>query len=272
MSFKDALIKKIKIDKLAKKTLASIGPPDSERKVDKEALRTILTMASYTMKKERDLELFLSSLDSGKKRILVLDNELAIYNTTIKDVVLRKSPNVKEMLNIKNVFKILNDSDVLVSKREDSVKAVQEESIDKLDLSFNRSDIDGIAEDGVASLKKEDTHAVLETLSLFSEILGYTQLPQNVLGFAHGRILGALTREKSGNITYAPLVIYEVVNNTIKLIDTRFMIKDKQQAKLIRDIATGEKPATLEGNDVFFCLAKFCNALDKISMFNDSAG
>jgi len=268
MSFKDDLIKKIKIDKLAKKALASIGPPDSGRKVDKEALRTILTMASYTMKKERDLELFLSPSDSDKKKILVLDNELAIYNTSIKDVVLRKSPNVKEMLNIKNVFKILNDSDVLVSKREDSVKAVQAESIDKLDLSFNKSDINQIAEEGIASLKKEDTHTVLETLSLFSEILGYIQLPQNVLGITHGRILGALTRDKSGDVSYAPLVIYEIVDNAVKLIDMRFMIKDKKQAELIRDIAAGKKPATLEGDDVFICLAKYCNALDKLLMFN----
>jgi len=265
MSFKDDLIKKIKIDKLAKKVIASIGPPDSGRKVDKEALRTILTMASYTMEKKRDLELFLSPLESDKKKILVLDNELAIYNTTVKDVVLRKSPNVKEMLNIKNVFKILNDSNVLVSKREDSVKAVQAESIDKLDLSFNKSDINQIADDGIDSLKKEDTHAVIETLSLFSEILGYTQLPQNVLGIAHGSILGSLTREESGDASYAPLLIYEVVDNTIKLIDTRFMIKDKHQVELIRDIAAGKKPATWEGNDVFIYLAKYCNALDKIS-------
>jgi hypothetical protein len=36
MSFKENLLKKIRIDKMTKIVLNSIGPPDSGRKVDKQ--------------------------------------------------------------------------------------------------------------------------------------------------------------------------------------------------------------------------------------------
>ena len=38
MSFKDNLLTKIKIDKLANKVIASIGPAESGRKADKDAI------------------------------------------------------------------------------------------------------------------------------------------------------------------------------------------------------------------------------------------
>ena len=40
MSFKENLLKKIKIDNMAKKALASIGPADSGLKIDKEIMRS----------------------------------------------------------------------------------------------------------------------------------------------------------------------------------------------------------------------------------------
>ncbi|MBU2621632.1 MAG: hypothetical protein KKD92_04875, partial [Proteobacteria bacterium] len=114
MSFKENLLKKIRIDKMAEKMLNSIGPPDSGRKVDKETMRKMLEMSAYQTRKERDLELYIHDNADGIKRILVLDNELPLYNTTVDDVVLRKSPTLKEMLSIRNALKILNDADVIV--------------------------------------------------------------------------------------------------------------------------------------------------------------
>jgi hypothetical protein len=72
----------------------------------------------WSRRQERDLVLFLETDGPGQTRILVLDNDLSIYNTSVDDVVLRKSPTVKEMVNIRNAIKILNDKDVVTSKKE----------------------------------------------------------------------------------------------------------------------------------------------------------
>ncbi len=42
MSFKENLLKKIKIDRISKVVLASIGPLDSGRKIYKETMRDLL--------------------------------------------------------------------------------------------------------------------------------------------------------------------------------------------------------------------------------------
>ena len=112
MSFKENLLKKIQIDRLADRVSASLKPrEDGVVKVDKSAMQQLLEMASYRHLHERDLDLYISP---DTTRILVLDNELARYATSVEDVALRKSPTLKEMLSIRNAIKILNDSDVVV--------------------------------------------------------------------------------------------------------------------------------------------------------------
>ena len=138
MSFKENILKQIRINKTAKQVILSIGPPDSGRKVDKDAMRRLLEMSPYTYRKERDLDLYLEDAESEKKKILVLDNDLAIYDTFVEDVVLRKSPTVKEMISIRNAIKILNDSDVVISKKEESVKTIQKISRSKYHI-FRRA-------------------------------------------------------------------------------------------------------------------------------------
>ena len=113
MSFKKNLLKKIEINRMAENILNSIGPSGSERKVDKETMRRLLEMSDYQYRRVRDVDLYIQKSDTGLDKILVLDNELAIYRTTPEDVALRKSPRVKEIMNIRNIFKIMNDKDVV---------------------------------------------------------------------------------------------------------------------------------------------------------------
>jgi hypothetical protein len=84
MSFKENLLKKIEIDKLTTTVLESIGPPGGERKIDKETMKQLLEMSPYRYQRERDLDLFIQEVDSGRGKILVLDNELPIYDTTAR--------------------------------------------------------------------------------------------------------------------------------------------------------------------------------------------
>jgi len=250
MFFKENLLKKIEIDKMAKQVIASMGPPESGRKIDKKIMRSLLEMTDYTYKRKRDLDLYIEDVDSEKTRILVLDNDLAIYNTSIYDVAMRKSPTVKEMMNPYNIIKILKDTDVVMSKKAASVGAIQKECIAKLNLFFDASDIDEIAKDGLASLGKEYTDGVIESLGLFAEILNYSIAPK-AFKIRHNKIVGALTQKESREDLYGPMVIYSIIHNTIKLIDEQIGGFDKDKIEFFQKVAAGMQKASAEGPDVF---------------------
>ncbi|MHC5077030.1 MAG: hypothetical protein ACYTFM_11465 [Planctomycetota bacterium] len=250
MSFKETLLTKIKIDKLAKKVIASIGPAESGRKVDRDAMRNLLEMSPYQYQKVRDLDLYVEEIDQGQKKILVLDNELPIYRTAIEDVVIRKSPLIKEMVKIRNIIKILTDSDVKISRKEESVKAIQIDCIDQLDLSFNEFDIDEIAKDGQASLERDYSDGVIESLELFAELLDYKPAPK---AFQLGRhkIVGKLAPRAGGEVLYGPMMIYSLIHGTLKLIEDQISSFDKTKIELIQQVAAGKQKAAVEGPDVF---------------------
>lgn len=250
MFFKENLLKKIKIDKMTKIVLNSIGPPDSSRKVDKQTMRSLLKMGSYQFIQKRDLDLYILQEEADLKRILVLDNELAIYKTTVKDVVLRKSPIVKEMLNIRNIIKILNDKDVVVSKKEESVKTIREECIDMLDLSYDASDIEEIEKDGAVALERGDVDGVIEALTLFAELLEYSPAPKAMKTGDH-HVIGALSKGKNNEDLFGPIVMYSLTYNLLKFIEEQLSSLDKGKIELMHQIAIGKEKASKEGPDVF---------------------
>jgi len=254
MSFKENLLKKIRIDKMAEKVLNSIGPPDSGRKVDTETMRKMLEMSAYQTRKERDLELYMQDNADGIKKILVLDNELPVYNTTVDDVVLRKSPTLKEMLSIRNALKILNDADVIVCKKGDSVNFFRNEGIALLDLAFKVSDLHEIEKDGVASLERGYTDGVAETLDLFSELLNYTPLPKDFMISNH-IVIGPSIKEPGRETLFGPVIIYSIINNRISLFDDKIGTKEKEKIELLHMTASGREKASKEGSAVFEYLA-----------------
>ncbi|MGD9211768.1 MAG: hypothetical protein PVI90_13375, partial [Desulfobacteraceae bacterium] len=153
MSFKSNLLKKIEIKELSAAVINSIGAPDSGLKIDRKAMARLLDVMDFEIQMVRDLKLYVRSTDGDKQEILVFDNELAFYKTTVSDVVLRKSPTLKEMISIRNAIKILNDKDVVLTKRVDTVSRIKNELLDSLNLSYTDADVESIVEDGAASLK-----------------------------------------------------------------------------------------------------------------------
>ncbi|HJO61938.1 MAG TPA: hypothetical protein QF571_03820 [Desulfobacterales bacterium] len=250
MTFRENLLKKIKIDKISEQVIASIGTPDSGKKIDGEAMRDLLEIKPYKLKRERDLDLFILEKDKGEQRILVLDNDLAIYDTTAEDVAMRKSPAIKEMLSIRNVIKILNDGDVVVSRKEESVRTIQKEYVDMLDLSFEMSDIDDIENDGSASLNKAYSEGVIESLTLFAEILSYRRPPKN-MKISNCFIIGAAVHQKIGEVLYGPVVIYSYNHNELKLIEDQIGSFDKEKLDWMHHVVMGSEKATIEGPLVF---------------------
>ena len=250
MSFKENLLTKLKIDNLAHKVIASIRPVESGSKVDKDAMRSLLEMSPYQHQKARDLDLYVEGIDQERKKIFVLDNELPIYQTTIDDVAMRKSPLIKEMVKIRNIIKILKDTDVKLSRKDESVIAIQKECIDQLDLSFNKSDIDEIARDGQAALERDYPEGVIECLELFAELLGYQPAPK-AFQLGRSKIFGALTAKDGGEALYGPMIIYSLIHGTLKLIDEQISSFDKTKIEVVQQVAAGKQKAAVEGHDVF---------------------
>ncbi|MBW1814368.1 MAG: hypothetical protein JRJ39_12055 [Deltaproteobacteria bacterium] len=212
-------------------------------------MRSILELSPYKARKERDLELYIQETNTNQKKIIVLDNELPIYNTTIEDVALRKSPTIKEMVNIRNAIKIINDKDVKTSRKEESLKIIQKECIDMIDLSFEKSDLDEIENDGVISLERGYPEGVIESISLFAELLGYTEAPK-AFKINHCKLFGALTKKENKEMLLGPIVIYNIMHNTIKLIDESISSVKEFQMKHLHNIATEKEKAVKEGASV----------------------
>jgi hypothetical protein len=255
MSFKENLLKKIRIKQLARKVLTSIGPAESGQKIDKDAMHSLLEMSPYQFQEARDLDLFIKKSDGEPDRILVLDNELPIYRTSVEDVLIRKSPYIKEMTKIGNIIKILKDSDVKVSRKEESVKTVENECIDLLDLAFDAADIKEIARDGISAHENGYAEGVKESLALFAELLGYQPAPHAFL-VRHHEIFGTLMEKSGGELVYGPIVIFSLVDNSLRLLSLRISSFDKPKVEFFQQLAQGKEKASVEGSAVFEYLEK----------------
>jgi len=251
MGFKENLRKKIEIEALSNKVIRSIGSPESGRKVDKDAMRGLLEMSDYQHRREREMDLYIRNGDSEKGTILVLDNDLTIYETTVDDVAMRKNPVVKEMVSIRNIIKILNDKDVVVSRKQESVQRVREECLQKLDLSWTPADIADIAREGTASLHSRYAEGVIEALQMFAELLGYRKPPQS-LRISHHEIFGAAQETPdAGGLQYGPAVLYSPVHNEIKLIERELRTGDASDVEHFHAVASGAEKPDKKQDDVF---------------------
>ncbi len=252
MSFKENLLKKVHIDRTAQKVLNTIGPVGSDLKIDRENMCSLLATAEYEFRHVRDLDLYIQTKSPGQGRILVLDNDLTIYNTTLEDVAMRKSPTVKEMISIKNAIRILSDKDVVVSKKEKSLKTVHGLCLAGLDLEFNESDIKSLAVDGIVSLDDGDSEGVMECMDLFSELLGYRP-PPKLLRINNCRIRGVLHRTGTGDLKFGPMVVYDRARNRLTLIERQFSPRDEKDLTRMKEALAAD--SSEKGGAVFEYLA-----------------
>lgn len=257
MGFKENYLKKIKLGKMKDRVVGTIGPPGSGAKIDKNAMRCLLEEADFYLKKVRSLDLYIpgGADENGKIKILVLDNDLTLYNTTLADVALRKEPTLKEMISIRNAIKILNDGDVIISKKEKSIETVYNECLTRLDLSFSAEDIKKLEYDGRAAVEWKDDKAVMECLTLFEELLGYRFEPK-VLRVEHHYIRGVYSMDDKGGELFGPSFIYNQADGAIKFLKESISIKDREGVQRFHEIAGGSREASIGGTGVIECLAK----------------
>ena len=253
MGFQENLLKKIEITRLADSVLLSIGPAESGRKVDKDAVRKLLEIAGYGLRRVRQMDFYLKEPATDPQTILVLDNELKIYRTSVEDAALRKNPFIKEILSLRNIRKILNDEDVVVSRKEESVERLRSECLDPLDLSYTESDIADIGRSGFASLESNYPEGVIESLDLFADLLGYRPAPK-IFQLRHHHIMGDLAKKESDELIFGPIVIFSRIDNRIALIREPIGSYDRPLLEQYRRVAAGDEKAPAEGEAVFHFL------------------
>lgn len=225
MTFKENLLRKIEIDGLAEKAVHSLAPRGDVFRIDKQAMEKLLLAANYKKIKERELDIFVPKGEADAKIVLVLDSGLCLYKTDIKDAVMRKSPNIKEMVKLKNIIKILNDSDVLISRKEKTIDIIRKQGIGLLDFSFTKSDIDEIRLDGLASFDGNYKEGTIEALELFAQILGYEKSPAE-FEMRHYNIWGKINKEEG---TFGPAVIFDMMHNRLNLCRKKFKISSEKE-------------------------------------------
>ncbi len=233
-----------------------MGSVDSDKRTDIEAVRELLEMSPYKPQSVRDLELYIPPADGDIHKIIVLGNDLPMYKSSLDDIAMRRSPTIKEMISIRNAIKILNDTDVLVSKGSETLATIQKACLADLDLHFDKTDLDALADDGMAALENAYQDGVIECLSLFVELLEFEPAPKK-LSRDHFYIVGKLLRSSGQIVRFGPAVFYGKIHNQIKLLEENILLSDPEKIEYFQKVAAGTAPASMEGAQVFQQLSQF---------------
>jgi hypothetical protein len=252
MGFRENLIQKMQIDRLSEQVQRSLRPADPPHRIDRAAMQALLGMSVYEHRHERDLDLYCRN-GGEKSFIIVLDNELKLYHTTIEDVVLRKSPTVKEMVSIRNAIKILNDKDVVISSKNETLRRLQSELIESLDLSYTPEDIAALETDGRQALKSGYADGVTEILNLFAELLGFEKAPK-VFQAPHHHVWGAPQKDEGGDVRMGSIVLFSLMDLSLKMLNRPISSVDNASLAYFQQVLKGEAKADVEGPDAFTAL------------------
>jgi len=104
-----------------------------------------------------------------------------------------------------------------------------------LDLSFNESDHEEIEKEGSANMENAYADGVIESLSLFGEMLGFSP-PSKAFKMRHCEIIGDLTKKESGEIVFGPIVIYSLAYNTLMFIDNPVGMFNKDKMEYFKQV------------------------------------
>ncbi|HDD35374.1 MAG TPA: hypothetical protein ENF30_01100 [Candidatus Desulfofervidus auxilii] len=206
-----------------------------------ELLRKILQMASYKKYELRGLEIY-----SDGKDIFVLDTELPIYrSTTIEEVAMRKSPELKEMINPFKVKRILSHKDILYLRGEASISHLYKKALSLIDLSMNEEELREIFEESISIYWRDKPKEIREISEIIFEILGYEEVVKQ-LRLPPYHIYGIPKKN-----AYLDPVIIDEEWRKIRLIIGVFPIAEINTLIHFGQIAFGRKKPDFEGVNVF---------------------
>jgi len=255
MSFKENLKAKINLDRLLEKLVSTIKEPPGNWWLDKVLTQELLDMTNLEHKKFRDLHLYIRPLEGEIMEVLVFDNELPIYHTTVADVALRKSPRWQEMFSIRNIKKIMNQHDVLVSKGKESLKRLHANALAMLDLIYTRDDLAMLVEEARQGLEQKSIAQLHESFDLFFELLDFQRVSlggqeQDLQIFAMPKLDGGAAP------TFEHLILFDEENLSLGLKKGVFSLQSDLDLAWVMQYARGGERADLEGIDVFEFMAE----------------
>jgi hypothetical protein len=229
--------------------------------LDKVLTQELLDMTDFEHKKVRDFHLFIRPLKGEIMEVVVFDNELAIYHTTVADVALRKSPHWKETFSIRNIKKIMYDQDVIVSKAKESLKRIHANALSLLDLTYTRDDLAQLLEDARQGLDQKSIAQIQESFDLFFELLDFQAvslgvLEQNLQIFAGPKLNGGAVP------AFEHLILFDEEDLSLGLKKGVFSAQNDLDLAWVMQYARGGERADLQGIDVFEFLAEL--ALKKV--------
>jgi hypothetical protein len=260
MSFKENLKAKISLDRLLQKLDSTIREPPGKRWLDKVLTQELLDMTDLRHEKVSHLHLYIRPLEGEIMEVLVFDNELPIYHTTVADVALRKSPHWKQMFSIRNIKKIMNDQDVIISKGKESLKRLHANAMALLDLTYTRDVLTLLLEDARQGLDKKSITQIQESFDLFFELLDFQPVSLGVLEqdlqiFARPKLNGGAVS------AFEHLILFDEETLSVGLKKGAFSPQSDLDLAWVTKYARSEEPADLKGIDVFKFLVEL--ALDK---------
>jgi hypothetical protein len=260
MSFKENLKAKINLDRLLQKLISTIREPPGMRWLDKVLAQELLDMTDFKHEKVSYLHLYIRPLEGEIMEVLVFDNELPIYHTTVADVALRKSPHWKQMFSIRNIKKIMNDQDVIISKGKESLKRLHSNALALLDLTYTRDDLAFLLQDARQGLEQKSIAQIQESFDLFLELLDFQALSLGML--EHDLQVFARPKLNAGAVsTFEHLILFDEKSLSLGLKKGAFSPQSDLDLAWVMQCARGEEPTDLQGIDVFKFLAEL--ALEK---------
>jgi len=269
MSFKENLKVKNKLDRLLEKLVSTIREPPRRWWLDKVLTQELLEMTDFEHKKVRDLHLYVRPLEGDIMEVVVFDNELAVYHTTVDDVALRKSPYWQQMFSIRNVKKIMNDQDVITSKGKESLKRLHANAMALLDLTYTGDDMTLLLEDARGGLERKSIGQIQESLDLFVALLNFEPLFLDVLG--RGLQAFAGPGHKNGPVSaFEHLIIFDEETLSLGLKKGAFSPENDLDPAWVMQYVREEKAADLMGIDVFVFLVEL--ALEKAQTQRGQSG
>ncbi len=255
MSFKENLKARIKLDRLLQKLVSTIKEPPGKWWLDMVLTQELLEMTDLEHKKFRDLHLYIRPLEGEIMEVLVFDNELPIYHATLADVALRKSPLWQEMFSIRNIKKIMNHHDVLVSEGKESLRRIHANALALLDLTYTRDDLAVLLEDARRGLEHKSIAQIQESFDLFFNLLDFQPVSLEVLErdlqvFARPKLNGGAIR------TFEYLILFDEETLSLGLKKGAFSPQSDLDLAWVMRYARGEETADLQGADVFAFLTE----------------
>lgn len=227
--------KKISFDLLCARLSKSLKPQNDVSSIDKKSGKILLEMAGYSLLEARDLILY--TRETGvKTEVIVLDGGLSFYNCSVDEVLVRKSPKIGEMLKFRNIKKILNDSDVVKFRKEETLIHLRKKFIESMAIKLSSNEVVKIFEKAVIELEAKAFDDFFKTFLCTCDLGGFEYTKP-------------LPKDSSTELFIFSKKNGLRININAALVDFRkeellFFnddIQENQRKKYIKDIISGEK-------------------------------